>query len=238
MVKKKKRRGDNVSTWVLFGCIGLVVSGIVLFVIKVVTTDIGPRRKNNITNIALLRPPPPVKEKLPEPEIPKVQPKQSVEQVIETPQNAPQDSPQDNTPAGADLGVEGEGGAGSDGFGLVGKGKGGRSIIGGGTGVGSAGRLSLLAKYGWYTKKIQDEIRVQVKKRLDLDGGFPKGKYQTLVKITLDSKGTVIEYRIVGPSGNDRMDKAVRETVSAIRMTEAPPAGMPSGMTIKISSQG
>ena len=238
MVKRQKRRGDNVSTWVLFGCAGLVVSGIVLFAIKVVTTDVGPKRKNNIANIALLRPPPPVKEKLPEPEIQKELPKQSVEQVIEAPQNSPQDSPQDNTPAGAELGVEGEGGAGSDGFGLVGK-KGGRSLIGGGgSGTGSGSRLSLLAKYGWYTRKIQDEIRAQVKKRLDQDGGFPKGKYLTLVKIKLDPKGAIIEYRIVGPSGNDRMDNAVRETVSVMRMNDSPPEGMPSGMTIKISSQG
>jgi TonB family protein len=95
-----------------------------------------------------------------------------------------------------------------------------------------------MAKYGWYTRKIQDEIRAHVKKRLDQDGGFPKGKYQTLVKITLDPKGAIIDFRIVGPSGNERIDNAIRETIGSVRMSETPPEGMPSGMTIKISSQG
>jgi TonB family protein len=211
-----------------------------MFAIKIVTTDLGPKRKNNIATISLVKPPPPVKEKLPEPEVQKELPKQTVEQVVESPQDSPRDnSPQDNTPPGADLGVEGEGGAGSDGFGLVGKGKGGRSLIGGGgSGTGSGSRLSLMAKYGWYTRKIQDEIRAHVKKRLDQDGGFPKGKYQTLVKITLDPKGAIIDFRIVGPSGNERIDNAIRETIGSVRMSETPPEGMPSGMTIKISSQG
>ena len=235
-VKGRKHRKSNKSAWVLLGFGVLLLGGIVFFVVKVVTTDLGPKRKNSIAIISLLKPPPPVKEKLPEPELPKEQPKQTVEQAIETPQDSPQDTtPQDTTPPGADLGVEGEGGAGSDGFGLVGK-KGGRSIIGGGSG---GGGLSLMAKYGWYSKKIQDDIRNQIKKRLDRDGGFPKGKYQTVVKIALDPKGSVIDFRIVTPSGNDRMDNAIRETLGQFRISEPPPEGMPrKGINIRIASQG
>jgi len=238
MVKGKKKRGCAASVWVLFGGAGVILIGIGFFIYKIVTTDVGPRRKNVIAVISLVKPPP-VKEKLPEPEVQKIPPKQSVEQVIESPQNTPQDSPPENdAPPGADLGVEGEGGAGSDGFGLVGK-KGGKALIGGGAGgTGSGGRLSLMAKYGWYTKKIQDDVRSRIKQRLDKDGGFPKGKYQALVKIILDRSGAMVDFRIVGPSGSDRMDGAIREILGTVRLSEPPPEGMPTGMTIKISSQG
>ncbi|RNC64535.1 MAG: TonB C-terminal domain-containing protein, partial [Desulfuromonadales bacterium] len=107
-----------------------------------------------------------------------------------------------------------------------------------GGGGGGMNKLSLLAKYGWYTKKVQDEVRKKVKSILDESGGFPKGTYQTVVKLTLDVKGVVVDHRIVGSSGNARMDEAVRQSVPLVRISEAPPEGMPRTMTIKISSQG
>ena len=75
-------------------------------------------------------------------------------------------------------------------------------------------------------------------RQLEQDGGIPKGKYQTLVKITLNSKGSVVTYKITNSSGQQKIDKAVREALAAIRISEVPPDGMPSGMTIKITSQG
>jgi hypothetical protein len=99
-------------------------------------------------------------------------------------------------------------------------------------------RLSLLAKYGWYTQKIQEEIKKQVKMKMDKSGGFPKGRFQTMVKIVLDARGTIIKYHIVGESGNSKIDEAIQSTLGEIKISEPPPAGMPSGMTLKITSQG
>ncbi len=67
-------------------------------------------------------PPPPPKEEIKEPEVKE-----------EIPEEAPEEAAPDNeaeAPAGADLGVDAEGGAGGDGFGLIGK-KGGRGLLGG-----------------------------------------------------------------------------------------------------------
>jgi TonB family protein len=235
---KKKKKKTPYQSWLVPGIIGLVFLAGIGFVVRVMLTDVGPRRKEQIQTVTLLKPPPPpeVKEKPPEPEVPKEAPKQTIETPSEAPQDQPQNQSDDNTPAGSDLGVDADGGAGSDGFGLVGK-KGGRAITLGGGG-GGMNRLNLLAKYGRYVQKVQDEIRAQVNRQLEQDGGIPKGKYHTLVKITLNSKGSVVTYKITGSSGQQKIDKAVREALAAMRISEVPPDGMPSGMTIKITSQG
>jgi len=233
---KHKHKKMPYQNWLVPGIIGLVLLAGIGFVVRVMVTDVGSRRKEQITTINLLKPPPPeVKEKPPEPEIPKEAPKQTIQTPVDTPQqNQPQDQ-SDNTPAGSDLGVDSEGGAGSDAFGLVGR-KGGRAItLGGGGGM---AQLNLLAKFGRYVQQVQEEIRDQVNRQLEREGGFPKGKYQTQVKITLSASGTVVAFRITSPSGQQRFDKAVREVLATIRMNELPPEDMPKTMNIKIASQG
>lgn len=209
-----------------------------------VATDKGGAAKAVFQNVTLLKPAD-VKEKPPEPEPPKEMPKQLEEarQTIEAPTMAseaaagPRD---DGPPAGNDLGVDAEGGSGSDAFGLVGK-KGGRgitTIVGGGGGGGGDGKLSLFGKYGWYTRKIQDEVRAEVKRRLDREGGYPKGKLQTVVRVVVDGKGTVVASSIVTSSGFPKMDDAVIRSLEHLRISEPPPEGMPRGMTLRIASQG
>jgi protein TonB len=237
-VSKKKKKKTPYQNWLVPGIIGLVLLSGVGFVVKVMLTDVGPRRKEQIQTVTLLKPPPPeVKEKPPEPEVPKEAPKQTIETPIDTPQpqNQPQDQSQDNTPAGSDLGVDGEGGAGSDGFGLVGK-KGGRAITLGGGGSGM-NRLNQMAKYGRYVQKVQEEIWAQVKRQLDQEGGFPKGKHHTLAKITLNAGGKVVTYKITNSSGEQRFDKAVRDVLATITINGLPEE-MPRSMTIRIASQG
>lgn len=213
--------------------IGLVSAGVVLvliclsvFVLKILMTDEGQKRKRQIQMVRLLKPPPPpkIKEKPPEPEIKK-------EEIIE-PEPEPEqteDQSQDDTPAGDDLGLDAEGGAGSDGFGLVGK-KGGRSLIGGGR-----GNNSLLRKYAWYTRFIEEAIS----KRLARNGGIPSDKLKTLVRIVMDEVGTIVNYRIYGSSGNQQMDDAVMLALEQTEMiSEPPPERMPRVVRIEITSPG
>ena len=239
---KHKKQKTPYQNFLVPGVIGLAFLAAVGFVIKVMLTNVGPRKKEQISTVTLLKPPPPpdVKEKPPEPEVPKEAPKQTIETPVDTPQpQEAQDQPQDNTPAGSELGVEGEGGAGSDAFGLRGGIKGGRSItLGGGGGKGGLNRLSLLTRYGGYVAKMQEEIKSRVRKTLDQNGGIPKGKLHALVKISLDGQGRVLTSQIVNSSGDDRVDEAIRTTLRGLKLSEPPPEGMPSGMTLKISSQG
>lgn len=213
-----------------------------MYVVKAVLSDDSPQKKSSFTNITLMKPPPPpeVKEKPPEPE--QVKQTEKKEEIF-TP--GPQDmanqdnSPgeKDNTPAGDTLGVDAEGTAGSDAFGLVAK-KGGRSILsGGGGGGGGMGKLSLLSKFSGYTYVVESEIKKKVIKSLDEEGGIPRGKLQAIVRVSVDGKGSIVECKIIGSSGNNRMDEAIIRAVADLKISKTPPEGMPRKMDIKLTYQ-
>jgi TonB family protein len=175
-----------------------------------------------------LPPPPPIKEKPPEPKV------EEKKEVIKTePDQQPQsEERQSETPAGEQLGVDAEGSAGSDGFGLVAK-KGGRPLIGG-----SSGDQSLLRKYAWYTQFLEEEIRKKVREHLDRHGGIPEGNLKIMVRVTLNERGAVTDHAILASSGSHKMDTAVAESLKSLRLREPPPEGMPSTLRLRITSQG
>jgi len=180
----------------------------------------------------------------------------------------------DNTPAGDRLGLDTEGTAGSDAFGLVAR-KGGRSIIAGkpgpgkvegsesahigAVGAGKAGgsgsqsvklggragkvrevafdQSALLDKFGWYTQIVKAEISKKIQRHLDETSGIPRGKYQTVVRVSLDSTGAVVQCGIVDSSGNHEMDEIVMRFLAGITISELPPEGMPRTIIIRITSQ-
>ena len=227
------------KTPVSWGLIALmiIVLGAGIYIVKIAMSDTEPRKKNTVATVTLLKPPPVViKEKPPEPEpVKEIQKKEDIiapELKNESP--APSNADNDNTPAGDKLGLDAEGGAGNDAFGLVGK-KGGRSLLAGGNGMGA---ISLLNKYSGYTQMVATVIRKKVMKRLDEDGGIPRGKLQAVVRINVDTEGAVVGFRIIGSSGNNRMDEAVMRTLGSIKVGEPPPNGMPRTMDIRITSQG
>jgi TonB family protein len=244
-VRHKHASKTPYQAWLVPGIVGLVFLALIGFVVKVFLSDSGSTKKA-MYQVTLIKPPPPEdKVKPPEPEPQKETPKESIPTPVDVPQPQAQanDQPPDNNPpAGSDLGVEGDGAAGSDGFGLTAKGKGkGRDITlggGGGGGGGGVNRLSMLTKYGWYTSKIQEEVKRQMRQRLDQNGGVPKGKLQIVVKIMLDARGTIVNYQIVASSGNDKMDEALKSSLPGFKISQPPPEGMPSTMTVRIVSQG
>ena len=213
----------------------IVFLGAAVFTIVHVLSEDSPRRKENVATVTLLKPPPvQVKEKLPEPEpVKEMQKKQEIIEPLPGPTDRP-NTDNDQTPAGDKLGLDAEGSAGGDNFGLVGK-KGGRSLLsGGGDGM---GKLSLMSKFGWYNQIVETEIRKKVMKYLDDRGGIPRGKLQAVVRVSLDDGGAVIQYKIIGSSGNHQMDEAVAESLKGVRISEAPPEGMPRTMNIRVTSQ-
>ena len=235
--RKKKEQ----KPWLGTAAVLLGFALLIGFMAKMILSGGSSGPKKQIQVVKLLKPPPPeVKEKPPEPEVPKEAPKQMEAPVeAQTPQDQPQDAPPDNAPPpGENLAVDGEGGAGDNAFGLGAK-KGGRSItLGGGGGGGGLSRLSLLSKYGGYSQKMQSDIEKSVKRVLDENGGRPKGKQQTLLKLTLAPDGTVVRYDIVGSSGIDRLDAAFRTALRGLKLSAPPPEGMPSSMTVRITTQG
>jgi TonB family protein len=241
--RQKKKSGMPYQNWLVPGIVVVVLLSLIGFVVKIfLSSDSGPKKA--LYQVTMIKhPPPEEKVKPPEPEQPKELPKEAIQTATDVPQPDAPDQPDNAPPPGADLGVAGEGSAGSDGFGLVGKGKGykGKDIttIGGsGSGGNGLSRMALLTKYGWYTNKIQDEIKKSFKKHMESNGGVPKGKYEVTLKIQLDTQGTVKKYRIVTSSGNEKLDEALKATLPGLKISQAPPEGMPSLVTLKILSQG
>lgn len=230
MAKKKQ---SMASIWVIAGVAAVLMLGGGMMVLKMLLADSGQQRQRRIQMVTLAPPPPPppeIKEKPPEPEV--------KEEIIEQPEpeEAPQENPdqaEDDTPAGDQLGLDADGTAGADGFGLKAN-KGGRSILGGM----SSG--ALMRKYRWYINIVQEEIKQDVRAHLERNGGIPKEKVQTEVQLVLDRDSRVVEYKIVGPSGNHAMDEAVEATLARItRFSEPLPGDMRrASLRIRVSSTG
>jgi TonB family protein len=250
--KKKHSSQTGLITTAAVILFFLCLAGGLLYLLK---TDKGGGRKVFVAKVDLVKPnlpdkpPPPPKEKLPEPE---VQKKEAIvaPQNLDQPQEARNMKGDDKPAAEGPLGVQGEGGAGSDAFGLVGRGKGGRDITTVGTGP-AAGTIGgdkdltgALRRHARYNKLVEDEINKAVKQILSENGGIPKGKTEAVVQIGMDDKGIVAEYRIARSSGNPAVDEAVKEFLKFARISEPPPQDIPRGakgltiMSVKITAQG
>lgn len=180
------------------------------------------RKKMQTVQLVKTQPPPPKPEqKLPEPK--PVQ--EEVKVATPTEQPAPSNQP-DAPPPGANLGVDAEGGAGSDGFGLVGN-KGGASLVGGSGGTGAGN------PFGWYAHLIEDQISRELVRKAKL----PKGEFRAKVRIELDGQGRVVSSAVYGSSGNREIDQALAEVLGRIgSVSTAPPAGMPRVVRLLITT--
>ncbi|HYA41408.1 MAG TPA: TonB family protein [Syntrophobacteraceae bacterium] len=232
-MKQSNKKSSPKTIWVVSGCMALLLLVGGAFMAKLVMSDVGPVRKMRISTVSLVPPPlPVVKEKVPEPEQ-QIKKDKMKEQIIDCgPDKTRPDNPDkpDEKPVGKQLGLDAEGTAGSDAFGLIGN-KGGAGLIGSGDGGGSA--------FGRYGRVIEDDLNRKVKKRLEASGGIPKGSLKLLAQIDVDPQGKIIRFRIFSSSGDPRLDSAVRDTLKHDGViSQAPPEGMPRGVNIRISSQG
>ena len=231
MLYKKKDKVKIAVSGIAFCLVVLMVAGAV-FALKYLLKDDKYRRQRRIQMVTLLKPPPPprIKEKPPDPEVKK---EEIIEpELEETPPEAVDDASQDDTPPGDDLGLDADGSAGSDGFGLRAN-KGGRALIGG-----SYGDAAMMRRYAWYTRIIQEELRKRMNRHMEGNGGIPDGNLKALVQITLDDFGKIVDFNLARSSGNRRMDDAVVNILKVATMDEPPPRGMPRVIKLKISAKG
>jgi len=248
--------------WVLIAVI-LMLATAGAYLVKNILSDDSPMEKSHIAVVTLVKPPlhQPVKPLPPDPVKEKpagrervLKVEESSGQVMEVEGQAPRNAgiqdkmPAEDTrdgaggdssdmPVGDTLGVDVEGGAGGDSFGLVGR-KGGRSILARAGGSKVAGKIPLQNQFGGYIKIVTAEIKEKVIKRLDEDGGIPQGKLQCIVRVRVDKDGKIIDYRMTSSSGSTRMDRAVINALRSCQISEPPPENMPRMMDIMITSQG
>ncbi|QSA97273.1 TonB C-terminal domain-containing protein [Methylococcus sp. EFPC2] len=177
--------------------------------------------KKTVQQITVIQPPPPPP---PPPEQPPPPPEVK-EEKIEEPEPEPEPEPEQpaEAPPAEDLGVDAEGTAGADGFGLVGK-KGGRGLIGGG------GGNAII----WYGQQVQKEVSTSLQQRLDPE--VRRKKFTALVNIWIGSDGSISRAELAGSSGETKTDEALREALGGLRarINQPPPPSMPQPVKIRI----
>jgi protein TonB len=194
------------------------------YVIKVIMDFIDQKpvkAEKKIQPITLLKPPPPPPpppkvEKPPEPEI-----KEKIEEPEPQDEPEPESKPDEAPPR--DLGLDADGAAGSDGFGLAAR-KGGNGLFGGGSGN----------PYAWYGSIIKNDI-------VSLLNNYEKLRskgYTAIVKIWLRTDGSVERFELARGSNDPEIDQLLDTAMNKYkRVNETPPPGMKLPIKLKITSR-
>jgi len=174
--------------------------------------------KKQVQQITVIQPPPPPpppsEQKPPEPE---PEPEQ-----IEEPEPEPEQPQAEETAPSEDLGVDAEGGAGGDAFGLMGK-KGGRGLIGGGGG-------NAVIFYGQH---LQQEVAEALHRALDEKAR--RTRYAVTASIWVDRDGRISRAELSSGTGVAEVDQALRQALANLNLRlKEPPPNMPQPVKIRI----
>lgn len=164
--------------------------------------------------ITMIRPTPP-----PEAPPPPPPPEEKIEQPVE--QAEPEQAPDTADAPAESLGLDADGAAGADGFGLAAR-KGGRDLVGNGT-----------APFRWYTNLIQSRLQ----ECFSDDERIRKGSYRANVKVRVAEDGRLEIVDLLGSTGNSEKDAAIR-SLKKCSTGESRPLEMPQLATIQIVSRG
>jgi protein TonB len=174
-----------------------------------------PTSKPVAQEVRIIRPPPPPPDVEPPPPPP---PEEEVD--VAEPEPTPE-APSNEPPPGEQLGLDADGTAGADGFGLAAR-KGARELLGTG---GSA--------YAWYAGLVKGEIL----DRLSDDERIRRGAYSVSVRVWVAGDGSVERVRLAQSTGDRERDRAIESALSGQRISRSPPADMPQPISIRIVSR-
>ena len=182
--------------------------------------------KNQIQQITMIQPPPPPP---PPPEIKPPEPQPEPEK-IEEPKPEPEPEPEPEQapePPSEQLGVDAAGGAGGDGFGLVGK-KGGQGLIGGG------GGNAIL----WYGGQVKRGLEDALQNALS-EGSARQNSYSVQLNIWISQDGRIERAELANSSGNSEVDSAIRQALPKLHVSlaKSPPENMPQPLKIRVTSR-
>ena len=172
-----------------------------------------------VQEISLVQPPPPP------PPPPKLEEPPPPEQVMEEPPPEPEpiaeDAPAEEAMPGDELGLDADGTAGSDGFGLRGK-KGGRGLIGGGD------------RNRWYAGQMQRTLQRDLLSLLSGDEELRDKMYSIVINIWVADDGHIKRVDLVESTGNGEADAHLHRILSGLRMSDSPPEDMPQPVKLRI----
>lgn len=197
----------------------------VIWLVKDFINNAEPPEKTRVQKISLVKPPPPKpQEKPPEPE--KIEQEETRQDEVQLDAPPSPDQPADEgPPPGEQLGLDAEGGSGSDGFGLAAR-KGGRDIttLGGG---GSGDRMA------WFSKRISRQLEDALKRAKSLQGK----EYQVVAQLWFDIGGGVSRVQMDRGSGNAELDETLRRELLAMALHDPLPDDLPQPVKLRVVSR-
>jgi protein TonB len=152
-------------------------------------------------------------------------PKEEVKQEIKTPEP---DKAKDDAPPSPDLGLDAEGAAGGDSFGLVGR-PGGRDIttIGGAGGSGGGiGRINTALYASQLQSQLQDELNRNERLRA--------AEYRALVKLWVNADGKIARVELAGSTGDAELDRRLQGALEEARKLRPPPEGVAQPIKLEL----
>jgi protein TonB len=187
--------------------------GLFVWGVHLILAGKGSKVERKVQVIQVIRPPPPPPEDRPPPP-----PPDKPEEVL--PRDEPEPTPAD-APAAEQLGLDAEGSAGGDAFGLAAR-KGGHDITGSGGAV-----------FAWYTGRLKD----QVLDRLAADARLRSKRYSVAVKVWIERDGRIRDVKLATTTGSRELDSAIEAALARLpKMSEPPPLEMPQPISLKIVS--
>jgi protein TonB len=221
---QKHRRSHVGRTLGIAGALVLAVALVGLIAWQM-SAETKTTKKQNVQQIALIKPPPPPPPKPPEPKPPEIK-KEEVkiqEQKVETPKDDPA-PPQQARP----LGIDADGAAGTDGFGLAAN-RGGRDIttIGGDKGDGGN-------RFGYHAGLVQRHVQDTLQKDKRLRGQ----EYRAVVNVWFRNDGHVQRAEVVGTSGKPDTDQSIVAALTeGPALRESLPADLPQPVKLRVTSR-
>jgi protein TonB len=175
----------------------------------------GPPPQPLVQQISIVVPPPPP------PPPPKMEEPEPEQVEIEEPEPEPLAEDSGEEAPGEELGLDADGVAGADGFGLRAK-KGGRGLLGG-------------DPFAWYAGVLQRDLQAVLSND---DAVRELGEYAVIVSISLTPDGYIEDSRLLSGSNNPELDAALRRALSAgVRLSRQPPDDLPQPIRLRISSR-
>lgn len=195
--------------------VALVVAGLI-WLIRDMQKQPEESKRQVVQVVKLIRPPPPP----PEPPPPPPPPEEKIDEPL--PQETPEQAPPEEAQAAEQLGLDAEGVAGADGFGLAAR-KGGRDL------VGTSG-----AMFAYYTSSLKDCIQDV----LSGDEQIRKSKYQAAISVWVRQVGAIEQIKVRTSTGNRALDQTIEEKLRHIQCASgSPPIEMPQPVTMRIVSR-
>lgn len=205
----------------------LFTAGVVLMVQAFLKEAEKPERPR-VQQISLVKPPPPKEPpKPPEPEKLEEQPNREEVKLEEAPPT-PEQAQDQGPPPGEQLGLDTEGGTGTDAFGLAAR-KGGRDITTLGTGGGGSGD-----RQAWYARQIARHFEEGLRRAKGLNGS----NYNVQLNVWFDEAGRVRQVRLARGSGDGEVDRLIQEEVQNLPPLRDPlPDDLPQPVRIRVTSR-